>query len=276
MSPDAKLTSVALRAHHLPAMEAFYAGAFGARFRDVRVGPLSCRFGALDGWTLKLVPLRDEADFVGFPVVQLGFEVEDIAAVVRLAEQHGGRREGAPRPVDDVIHGAVRDPDGNTIELRQRAGADRRAGLTPGSPAVRREVLVGAPAAAVWRSWTTSAGFEAFFGVRARIELRPGGAYEIYFMDDAPAGERGSEGCQVLSYLPERVLSFSWNAPPDFGELREQHTWVVVELEPEGEGTRVRVTHLGWGAGARWDELRAYFDRAWGVVLDALRSHHAR
>lgn len=257
-------------------MQAFYAKAFGARFREVQVGPLACRFGELDGWTLKLVPLREAPEFDGFPLHQLGFEVDDVEAVLALAEQHGGRREGAPTTVDGVVHAAVRDPDGNTIELRQRAPADRRGALGPGSPAVRREVLVAAPTADVWHSWTTSDGFRTFMQTRARIELRPGGPFEVYFLEDAPAGLRGSEGCRVLSYLPERMLSFTWNAPPTFGELREQHTWVVVELSPEGEGTRVRLTQLGWGEGPRWDELRAYFDRAWGAVLEALRAHHAR
>ncbi|MGE0710087.1 MAG: SRPBCC domain-containing protein [Planctomycetota bacterium] len=153
--------------------------------------------------------------------------------------------------------------------------APRRRDLDPAAPALRLSVEVPAEPARVWAAWTTSAGFEGFFGVPCWIELEPGGAYELYFDGEQPLGARGSEGCRVLSYLPERMLSFSWNAPPDFGELRGQHTWVVLELEPLGPGTRVSLTQLGWGVGGRWPELQAYFERAWGMVLATLRGHFA-
>ena len=32
------------------------------------------------------------------------------------------------------------------------------------------------------------------------------------------------------------------------GKTRLEHTWVVVELDVEKDGTRVRVTHAGWPA----------------------------
>ncbi len=66
------------------------------------------------------------------------------------------------------------------------------------------------------------------------------------------------------------MLSFSWNAPPNFGHLRGKHTWVVLEFEPvDADKVNVRLTHLGWGQGD-WNELYDYFDRAWGGVLGAL------
>ena len=39
-------------------------------------------------------------------------------------------------------------------------------------------------------------------------------AYELHFLEDAPEGRRGSESCRVLAFVPERLLSFTWNAPP--------------------------------------------------------------
>ena len=141
---------------------------------------------------------------------------------------------------------------------------------------VAKESIVAAPPAAVWRAWTDPAVITQFFAQRARIELAPGGAYEMLFLLDAPEGQQGSEGCTVLAYVPEKVLAFSWNAPPRFKDARGQHTWVVVELEalPESR-TRVRLTHYGFGRGEEWAQVHAYFDRAWGNVMKSLAAHFA-
>ena len=98
----------------------FYREAFGVRFRVVDTFGVASRFGDLDGITLKLVPIREAADFVGFPDVQLGLEVEDVQAVIEIARRYGGRQEGEVGREAGFIHAAVRDPDGNTLELYQR------------------------------------------------------------------------------------------------------------------------------------------------------------
>jgi len=135
---------------------------------------------------------------------------------------------------------------------------------------------VDAPPAAVFRSWSSAAGVRAFMGIDARVELAVGGPYEWNFLPDAPEGSRGGEGCQVLSWIPDRQLVFTWNAPPTQPETRGRRTWVTVEFEDAGEGrTLVRLTHLGFGEGPHWDETKAYFERAWPGVLERLVRHHA-
>ncbi len=116
----------------------------------------------------------------------------------------------------------------------------------------------------------------AFMSPAARIQLQVGGAYEPYFNLEAPSGARGGEGLQILSYLPRQMLSFTWNAPPAFPDVRRQHAWVVVHLEPVGtELTRVSLTHLGWGTGAEWDRAFDYFQRAWDVLMFRLQLRFA-
>ncbi len=134
-----------------------------------------------------------------------------------------------------------------------------------------KRVRLGAAPVEVFRAWTTSEGLSALLQTEARVELRIGGPLEVYFMPDAPEGTRGSEGCQFLAYVPDRLLAFSWNAPPIIPETRDLHTWVVMEFHPAGEGvTDLTLTHLGFGEGDAWDETYAYFDRAWGLVVDAM------
>jgi len=111
------LSSVALRVANMDAMLKFYSQAFGVKFHEVNTYGIRSQFGEVNGIMLKFVPIRDEADFENFPVHQLGFLVADVEAVIALAQQHGGREEGKLVRNGAKTEGAVRDPDGNTIEL---------------------------------------------------------------------------------------------------------------------------------------------------------------
>ena len=112
-----QLQSVAMRVYNMDAMLAFYSQAFGIHFHEVVTGPFKSQFGEMGDLTLKFVPIREEVDFDGYAVHQLGFTVSNIEAIVALAIQHGGRQEGEVSVKDGGLHAAVRDPDGNTIEL---------------------------------------------------------------------------------------------------------------------------------------------------------------
>jgi uncharacterized protein YndB with AHSA1/START domain len=137
---------------------------------------------------------------------------------------------------------------------------------------IRGEVIVDAPVSEVWRAWTTEEGIKSFFAPACRVDLSVGGAYEMYFLPDGEPGSRGGEGCRVLAIQPEKMLSFTWNAPPHLPEARSQFTHVTlrfVEL-PDGRA-RVLFKQDGWGTGGQWDEAFDYFKRAWlEIVLPRL------
>lgn len=134
---------------------------------------------------------------------------------------------------------------------------------------LHKTVTVVAPVTKVWSDWTTSEGITGFIAKRAAIELRIGGKYEWLFSNDAPEGQAGSEDCLVLSYLPERMLSFEWNAPPELPNARRQRTVVVMLFDEETPGeTTIDFTHYGFGVGEEWDKTYDYFDRAWEFVLN--------
>ena len=141
--------------------------------------------------------------------------------------------------------------------------------------AIDKEVVVAAPVAAVWQSWTTKAGIEAFFAPEAEIDARVDGAFHIHI---DPLGEPGMKGADTMRYMalqPMKMLSFDWNAPPSLPEARQQRTFVVVRLfDVDGKSTRVTLHHTGWGDGGEWDKTYAYFDRAWGNVLGNLKKRY--
>ena len=137
--------------------------------------------------------------------------------------------------------------------------------------AINKEAVVAAPLTEVWKAWTTNEGIQSFFAPEAFVDPKPDGRFHIHFNPYAPPGSKGADDMRVLAVQPPKMLSFTWNAPPYYPEVRGQRTVVVVRLEPEGESsTRVRLSHVGWGSGGQWDQTFAYFDKAWGRVLENL------
>lgn len=95
-----------------------------------------------------------------------------------------------------------------------------------------KERLINKSREYLYQKWTTKEGLNSFFSANNNIDIIPNGKYEIYFTTDKSIKERGSEGCVVLSFIPNRMFSFTWNTPPQFEELRSSgyHTWVVLDL----------------------------------------------
>jgi uncharacterized protein YndB with AHSA1/START domain len=157
---------------------------------------------------------------------------------------------------------------------------DTTAFVAAGHPSEPLEFVarIGASPDVVFHALTASDAVTEWLGVTSRIELRVGGPYEFYFDANLEPGTRGSEGCQILAYVPGEMLAFSWNSPPTetLLQIRDLRSWVVYTLQPDGDGgTDVRLVHTGMGDGELWDANRAYFRRAWPTVLDALHRHFA-
>ncbi|KAF0111232.1 MAG: hypothetical protein FD147_1170 [Chloroflexi bacterium] len=120
----------------------------------------------------------------------------------------------------------------------------------------------------VWKAWTTESGVRTFFAPECKIDLRSGGAYEMYFDLDAPAGSRGGEGCVILAVDPQKMLSLTWNAPPELPDIRFQRTHVTIRFESvSSHSAKITLTHDGWGTSPNWEAARTYFERAWGEIV---------
>jgi len=138
---------------------------------------------------------------------------------------------------------------------------------------IKKVKVVNGLVSEVWLKWTTHEGLKTFFGMDNKIELAVGGPFEIYFIEKNSNGLKGSEGCKIISFLPEKMLSFTWSAPPQYPEIRnhEHKTWVVVNFRiMPNSRTEVELVHLGWPEGEDWDKVYDYFDKAWEFVLNSL------
>ena len=137
---------------------------------------------------------------------------------------------------------------------------------------IHRSVVVDAPAADVWKTWTTSEGVPTFMGLGAEIDLRPRGAYRVLFdrAGKTPL-ERGNDG-QILAFEPMEMLSITWMTPMFMPELSGQSMSIVLRFMPlcGGRKTRVDLVNSGYGSGPKWRDAYAYNSRGWVTVLSRL------
>lgn len=129
------------------------------------------------------------------------------------------------------------------------------------------ETTLHASLTEVWKRWTTAEGLVSFFAPACNIELKPDGPFEIFFFPDNPPGLRGADGQRVMAVDPRKLLSFTWNFPPEIPEIREQRTLVIVRFEEHGDSTKLSLSQVGWGTGDTWDRGFNYFSRAWSEVI---------
>ncbi len=138
--------------------------------------------------------------------------------------------------------------------------------------AIDEKITVKAGAAEVWKAWTTSEGIKTFFAPDAKVELRVGGPFEIYINPLAEPGMKGADDMRIIGFQENKMLSFTWNAPPSLPEARKQRSIVIVRLISRGDDlTDVTIHHVGWGEGGEWDKAYEYFSKTWPKVLKNLK-----
>jgi uncharacterized protein YndB with AHSA1/START domain len=106
---------------------------------------------------------------------------------------------------------------------------------------VTREELIDADINTVWGALTEPGQVAQWFGDRAEIDLRVGGAVRFAW----PAGEVSSGVITVLE--PTSRFAFSWDV---FGTVDDPNVFTTVEfwLRPAEGGTTVRVEESGLDA----------------------------
>jgi uncharacterized protein YndB with AHSA1/START domain len=161
--------------------------------------------------------------------------------------------------------------EANGVPLSRSWAWKRDPAVTALEP-IRKSVDVPAPVADVFGAFTVEEQITTFFAPAAKVDQVAGGAYELYFVLDAPEGSRGCEGCTFVEIMPDAKLVFTWNHPPSIPTLRTAHGLVTLSFARSAAGTTtVELVHDGFRSGGDWEEGRAYFDRAWGLVLDRLK-----
>jgi len=130
---------------------------------------------------------------------------------------------------------------------------------------IERTMELAHPPAKVWAALTTAEGLGTWFGNRATVDLRPGGAARLTW-NDGPTVDLRVERVEEPA-----VFGFTWpvNGLPDDDPRR---TYVEFTLTPVGAGTRLTVVESGF-AQLPADAHRAAFDgntNGWASELGEL------
>lgn len=109
---------------------------------------------------------------------------------------------------------------------------------SPDQEAVAAEVRISASPEAVFAFLVEPDKMARWMGARLQLEPRPGGVYAVDLNSRARA--RGA----YLEVVPHSrvVFTFGWEDDPD---MPPGSTTVEVTLEPDGDGTHVRLVHRG-------------------------------
>jgi uncharacterized protein YndB with AHSA1/START domain len=120
----------------------------------------------------------------------------------------------------------------------------------------------------VWQALTTADGLSGWFGERATIDLRPGGAATMTFAGGMTVDMR------VERVEEPTVFAYTWRLP-DLPEDDPRRTHVEFTLEPDGDGTVLRVVETGF-AQLPVDTRRDTYDshsQGWSRELAELVDH---
>lgn len=139
------------------------------------------------------------------------------------------------------------------------------------------ERVVDVPVELVWRAWTEPEHLKVWFCPKpwsvshCEIDLRPGGKFHTVMC--SPEGEEHpNTGC-YLEVVPMERLVWTDALVAGFRPADKPFMTGVIQLTPEGAGTRYTAMALHNNAAARQQHADMGFEQGWGTALDQLIAH---
>jgi uncharacterized protein YndB with AHSA1/START domain len=107
-----------------------------------------------------------------------------------------------------------------------------------------REIVIDATPETIWPFLTDKTKHVEWLGTVADIDPRPGGTYRVLVQ-----GQHQSVG-EYVEVVPQEKVVFTFGWDEKDHPIPPGSTTVEISLHPEGEKTRVRLTHRGLPADA--------------------------
>ncbi len=147
-----------------------------------------------------------------------------------------------------------------------------------GTTTMTHSALVAAPPAEVWAAVSTPEGWQGWAVPLARWVPDAPDLLETSYNAAEPVGGPGAIRQQFLMRIPERLLAFrTVKAPEGFPHWAEfQQVTSFFELSPEGTGTRVRLTLVGFPDSDGGRALVGFFTKGNATTLEQLQRRFAK
>lgn len=149
------------------------------------------------------------------------------------------------------------------------------ATLAPSEPVapVVTETVVAAPVSKVWQAFTTKEGIESWMTAKTEFELKVGSTWRTSYNKDSDLHDDATIQQEVLSFDPERMLSFRTARAPKGFPWPEAvlKTWCVIYFEPvDAAKTKVTFRMMGFDETEESKKMREFFVSGNRIVMDAL------
>jgi uncharacterized protein YndB with AHSA1/START domain len=143
-----------------------------------------------------------------------------------------------------------------------------------GNRTLTHELVVPAPPAQVYAAFATPEGWRTWAVPHAWVAAGDPDGMETSYSSAAAPGDPANIRQRFLLRLPHRLIVFrTVRTAPGFPHAAEfQRVISVVELEPVGGGTRVRLSGTGYPAGPAGDALLGFFRDGNRATLEQLRA----
>lgn len=118
---------------------------------------------------------------------------------------------------------------------------------------------IHAPIETVWAAWTTPTLISGWFGsdpsgevLNAKLDVRPGGSFEITFKDSDETEHTGSGIYEDVQAYSRLTFSWTWKSEPGI------ESFVTITLISQNESTHMLFEHRDLGTGSRHDYLNGW------------------
>ncbi len=136
------------------------------------------------------------------------------------------------------------------------------------------ELVVPAPAAQVFAALATADGWKSWAVPHAWTDPANSNLLETSYSADPQPGDAANIRQEFLVRLPDRLIVFRTVQTPAGFPHAEDYRQIVslFELMPEGAGTRVRLSGVGYPAGVAGETLLGFFREGNRTSLEQLRA----